>query len=294
MNGAPLILGLSPLVVSGLAALAALCLCTRGTKAEFAALSWLRSRVYDWLIIGVTAMQYHAVLQHLPIDCRLMDVGIGTAAALLHTSNRSLLQDKRVRVHGIDIDAHYVEAAGKAVAEAGLAASPGKDAREIDAAKKGPWVDVRKKSIYDVGDDDVGRYDAAYFSSSLMLVPDPAGALRAAARAVGPAYKGKAGADASVGDGAGIIYVSQTFEREASADEAGLFARFVKATKPFLKFLLTIDFGNATFRNDFERTVKDAGLVVAEETQLKAMMGGRSIRLFMLAPAGESGAVARS
>jgi len=63
----------------------------------------VRSAVYDAAIVGMTADWYRAVLERLPNGCRLLDVGIGTGAALV--ANADLLREKDVGVTGVDVDA---------------------------------------------------------------------------------------------------------------------------------------------------------------------------------------------
>ena len=117
----------------------------------------VRSAVYDAAIVGMTADWYRAVLERLPNQCRLLDVGIGTGAALV--ANADLLREKDVRVTGVDVDPAYVSQCRRTIVD-----------KRLDR-----WIAVRLESI------DVhagGPYDAVYFSASFMLLPDPVGTLR--------------------------------------------------------------------------------------------------------------------
>jgi ubiquinone/menaquinone biosynthesis C-methylase UbiE len=139
-----------------------------------------RARVYDAAIVPLTASWYRAVLEHLPAHSRLLDVGIGTGAALV--ANARLLREKDLRVTGIDIDSAYVTQCRRAIWRAGLA----------------DCVEVRLESVYDHRDT---PYDAIYFSASFMLLPDPGAALRHVCRLLRPD---------------GRVYFTQTFEHERS------------------------------------------------------------------------------
>jgi 2-polyprenyl-3-methyl-5-hydroxy-6-metoxy-1,4-benzoquinol methylase len=117
----------------------------------------VRSFIYDTLILRLTSRWYAEVLRRVPEGALLLDVGIGTAGALL--ANDDVATRKRLRIVGIDIDSDYV-----ARAQRRLAASPLAD-----------HAQVRLESVYD---HQGGPYDAVYFSGSFMLLPQPEQALR--------------------------------------------------------------------------------------------------------------------
>jgi SAM-dependent methyltransferase len=117
----------------------------------------IRSFIYDTLILSLTSRWYAEVLRRLPEGAALLDVGIGTAGALL--ANDDVVKRKRLRVVGIDIDADYVARARRRVADSAVS----------------DRVEVRLESVYDHRG---GPYDAVYFSGSFMLLPEPGQALR--------------------------------------------------------------------------------------------------------------------
>lgn len=125
----------------------------------------MRSFIYDALILRLTARWYAEVLNRLPEDAALLDVGIGTAGALLANAERVL--QKRLRVTGIDIDGDYVERARRRLRDSSLA----------------EHAEVRLESVYDHHG---GPYDAVYFSASFMLLPEPERALRHSAGLLAP------------------------------------------------------------------------------------------------------------
>lgn len=116
-----------------------------------------RSAIYDALILRLTARWYAEVLERLPDGARMLDVGIGTAGALL--VNADQVRRKRLRVTGIDIDADYVRRAR----------------RRLRGTPLADQVQVHLESVYDHCG---GPYAAVYFSGSFMLLPEPERALR--------------------------------------------------------------------------------------------------------------------
>jgi cyclopropane fatty-acyl-phospholipid synthase-like methyltransferase len=133
-------------------------------------------------------------------------------------AHADLLARKDVRVTGIDVDIAYVDHCRRAVARRGLA----------------DRVVVRLESVYDHRG---GPYDAAYFSGSFMLLPDPVTALRHVSTLLTPA---------------GRIYFTHTVERRRS--------RTVEALKPLLRLVTTVDFGRVTYEADFRRTLAAGGI----------------------------------
>jgi SAM-dependent methyltransferase len=187
----------------------------------------LRARLYDLLIVPfMTASWYGAVLDRLPRGARLLDVGIGTGGALFTHADRLRAQD--LHVVGVDIDADYIAQCRGEAARRGLA----------------DRVEARLESIYDHRG---GPYDAAYFSASFMLLPDPPGAVRHVTSLLAPG---------------GRVFFTQTFEHERSP--------VMEVVKPLLKRVTTIDFGRVTYEADFQRALADGGVTVDERVVLDA------------------------
>ena len=131
-----------------------------------------RADLYDLLISRTTAKWYAVVLARVTPDSRILDIGIGTASALVR--NQELVLGRRVTVVGIDPEREYVTKAARVVAAAGLA----------DAVK------VHRLSIYEPGLRSAfagkAKFDHAYFSGSLTVLRDPVAALRCAATMLKP------------------------------------------------------------------------------------------------------------
>lgn len=140
----------------------------------------LRGWLYDRLIVGMTTDWYRVVLGRLPLGARVLDVGIGTGAALAGCAD--LVRAKDLHVDGIDIDPDYLERCEREIARAGLA----------------DRVTPVLASVYDHSG---GPYDAVYFSASLMLLPDPAAAIVHVTSLLAPG---------------GRIFATQTFQTRRS------------------------------------------------------------------------------
>ncbi|KAL3938901.1 MAG: hypothetical protein SGBAC_006277 [Bacillariaceae sp.] len=143
-------------------------------------LAYFRSKVYDTLILHMTTKWYEVVLSQLPENSTLLDVGVGTAGALINCS--AIVKNRGLKIVGVDYDKDYVIQAQVALEKAGLQDS----------------VQVFHKSVYDLDKDKDGVFDAVYFSGSFTLLPDPVEALRV----VKPLTKSK-------------IYVTQTYQRKS-------------------------------------------------------------------------------
>ncbi|MCB9673499.1 MAG: methyltransferase domain-containing protein [Alphaproteobacteria bacterium] len=194
----------------------------------------MRALIYDAALLPLTTRWYRAVLERIPPGSRLLDIGVGTAGALCR--NADIVRNREINVLGIDIDADYVKRAQKQVTDAGLDSQ----------------VTVRLQDVYECKD---GPFEAAYFSASFMLLPDPSKALEQILTQLTPD---------------GRVYFTQTFQEKRSP--------LMEKAKPMLKKLTTIDFGTVTYEAEFRDTTARAGLVLEDLVEL-GRTGSRSYRL---------------
>ena len=182
--------------------------------------------------------RYAAVLARVTPDSRVLDIGIGTASALVR--NQELVLGQRVTVVGIDPEREYVTKAARVVAAAGLA----------DAVK------VHRLSIYEPGLRSAfagkAKFDHAYFSGSLTVLRDPVAALRCAATMLKPG---------------GMVYVTQCFHNRP----APLTARL----KPMLRRFTSIDFGRVVLAAEIAEIAERAGLHVIEDAPVPGSIDTR-------------------
>lgn len=159
-------------------------------------------------------------MERLPPLSNLLDVGVGTGGALV--ANAPIIRAKTLSVVGIDIDADYVRQATRAV----------------QLGKLNDRVRIESCSVYD---HQGGPYDAAYFSASFMLMPDPALALSHVGTLLRPGCP---------------VYFTQTIHHKKNP--------LFDAAKPLLHTLTTIHFGRVTYEEDFLAAVAGGGGRVTE------------------------------
>lgn len=182
-----------------------------------------RSYVYDKAIVSFTAKWYLEVLQHLPENCHILDIGIGTGAALI--ANAAILRAKNITVVGVDYDAAYVVSCEKAIVKADLS----------------KHISVFQESIYDFTPKDKRLFDHVYFSGSFMILPQPAEALRKVIELLVDREDGR-------------VYITQTFELSKNA--------LLEWFKPKMLTFTTIDFGNVSYEGDFDDALHEAGVLI--------------------------------
>lgn len=180
----------------------------------------LRAWLYDRVLMGLTSGWYREVLERLPDGASLLDVGIGTGGAIARSAK--LVRAKNIHILGLDIDGDYLNRCEKVLLRAGLS----------------KHVTPCLTSVYDHRG---GPYDAVYFSASLMLLPDPVGAIKHVASQLAPG---------------GWIFFTQTFHHGRSA--------LLEKVKPMLHRFTTIHFGRVTYEDDFRQVLGDAGLELVE------------------------------
>eukprot|EP00557_Chaetoceros_sp_GSL56_P010966 CAMPEP_0176477038 /NCGR_PEP_ID=MMETSP0200_2-20121128/393_1 /TAXON_ID=947934 /ORGANISM="Chaetoceros sp., Strain GSL56" /LENGTH=215 /DNA_ID=CAMNT_0017872789 /DNA_START=46 /DNA_END=696 /DNA_ORIENTATION=- len=161
----------------------------------------------------MTKVWYKNVLDRQNDQCVILDVGIGTASALLQC--KDIVQKKNLRIIGIDYNDLYVQAAQK----------------EIQQQEMNSCISVHKCDIYNQEElirilslENITQVDSVYFSGSFSLLPDPKSALLSIQRVL-----------KEDNDNSGRVYITQTYQKRPSF--------FMRKVKPMLKFLTTIDFG---------------------------------------------------
>jgi SAM-dependent methyltransferase len=187
--------------------------------------SSVRGWIYDRAITGLTTGWYRAVLDRLPYGAAVLDVGIGTGTSLVRCAEQ--VRAKNLQFTGLDIDRDY----------------HARCVEEIARADLGGHVTPVLESVYDHRG---GPYDAAYFSASLMLLPDPAAAIAHVAQLVAPD---------------GRVFATQTFQHRRSP--------LLERVKPMVRHLTTIQFGRVTYEEEFRRAFAEAGVDLMELVTLR-------------------------
>lgn len=205
-------------------------------------LSKIVSGIYDKIIINMTEVWYKTVLERQNQNAIILDVGIGTAGALLRC--KDTIKSKNLHIIGVDYNDFYIKAAEEYI----------KDNEMED------YITVHPLNIYDeikvhkVLEDsikgDVKKVDSVYFSGSFSLLPDPSGALLAVKKVLK--------------EGSGRIFITQTYQKRTLP--------LLSQVKPMLKYVTTIDFGQLIKVDEVETTltsVESEGLVLKEHEKIK-------------------------
>jgi ubiquinone/menaquinone biosynthesis C-methylase UbiE len=214
-----------------------------------------KSLVYDVVILRMTEKWYRAVLQKLDDGSIILDVGVGTGGALLRCAD--LIEAKKLKVVGIDIDTAYVEAGKASIIEANLSDSISIDKVDVYEGKE-KILELAKKLGADVNSH--GQFvDAVYFSGSFSLLPDPVKALQLVSEFV--KRNTKTGVDG------GAIYITQTYQRKTPF--------LLPYAKPLLKYATTIDFGKLVKEEEVLQIFKESGLEVVEHNVIPESVDNR-------------------
>jgi hypothetical protein len=138
-------------------------------------------------------------------------------------------------VIGVDIDTDYVRSAQIAITESGL------DGRVV--AKVGDATNMKLDE----------KVDCVYFSGSFMILPKPVRAAVLTNLAHLVKERGQA-----------RVFFTQTFQ-----EPVPVLASLLEVVKPVLKALTTVDFGQVTYWDDFQRDLEEGGLEVERNEVLK-------------------------
>ena len=209
----------------------------------------LMAWVYDLVIIRMTKVWYAEVLVLLPGGARVLDVGIGTATALVHS--KELIKQNNITVVGIDYEKAYVDKAKEVVADARLA--------ELIKVHCISIYEPKLRSLFT----GAARFDAAYFSGSLTLMPDPAAALKCAATMLSDD---------------GLIYVTQTFQNRSSP--------LTERVKPLLRKFTSIDFGRVIYKTEVQAIAAKANMKIIRDVPINGSINNanQTATLLVLKP----------
>jgi len=196
----------------------------------------LSARIYNAFIVNMTSAWYRAVFEQLPPNTVVLDVGIGTARALV--MNADIIQEKNLTIYGVDISSQYIKAAQQAVVEYELTSHVQVACHSIyDVQSIQEWLQHTSSSI-----------DVVYFSGSFSLLPDPLEALLSAQQLLAP-------------NGSNTIYITQTYASTQS--------QFGKILKPLIKCLTTIDFGQLVSNGRVLQVFQESNLTLVSHSQLQ-------------------------
>jgi len=188
--------------------------------------------IYDFVIVWMTEKWYEAFFDKTGAKFRILDIGVGTATALLR--HKDLIRRKNLSIVGVDYDQSYIDAAKENVKNAKM-----EDHIELLC------LDWYSEEVHKLLKD--REFDAVYFSGSISLMPDAEEAFRISKKYLNPEL--------------GMIYVTQTFQTEPSP--------FMEFYKPLLRYLTTIDFGKMMLLDDILKCYENAELEIRINETIK-------------------------
>ena len=196
-----------------------------------------KSYIYDAIILHMTETWYRSVLSKLDNNSIILDVGVGTGGALLKSID--LIQQKELKIVGIDIDEAYVSAGKLSIQQLGMEDRISIDVVDVYGDKSHVMRLAKKLGAQENED---GQFiDAVYFSGSFSLLPNPVKALQLVSKYI---------------KNDGCIYITQTYQRKTPF--------FLPYIKPWMKYVTTIDFGNLVREEEVLETFKESDLEVLE------------------------------
>jgi len=253
--------------------------------------------IYNRMIVDMTEVWYRAVLERQQPGSTILDVGVGTAGALLRCQD--IILSKKLHIIGIDYNPFYITAAHQSIQDAGPTLAKYVQVYHCDLYNQ---TQLDKLLLDAVVDDNA--VNTVYFSGSFSLLPNPSEALKIAASILmaeeeetekkqsidGIRDKGgdgndddggqndaakndsddKRGSSSSGGrDGDGNdanIYITQTYQRHSPP--------FLSIIKPLIKYVTTVDFGQLVREEDVLDILKQDGVADVLEVAEHGVLDG--------------------
>lgn len=187
----------------------------------------IRSAVYDLIVRRLTVTHYSHLFERLPVHARLLDVGIGTGLMLDRLG--SVIREKQLRIHGIDVHKSYLRACNRRIHDNGL--------RDL--------VRCERKDVLTYLEEAESMPEHIFFPLSFMVLPDQERTLEVVRQRLPEG---------------GEVHFAHTLNDRRS--------RLLEWIKPRLKYLTTTDFGKVTYRESFLDLLHLAGFDLTGETPL--------------------------
>jgi len=154
---------------------------------------------------------------------------VGIGNGIMIETFHPLIKSKKLKITGIDIDANYLRHCTELIRKHRLE----------------DYMDVCQGSAESYVPQEKGCFDYVLFCMSFMLLRDQRSVLDRARDWLKP--------------GGEIVFVQALFKRRS---------RLVDLIKPKLKYVTTVDFGRATYEEDFFALLQENGLSVKEDRVL--------------------------
>lgn len=170
---------------------------------------------------------------------------VGIGNGLMLEKNHELIRQKNLSITGLDVNEHYIEQTRGLIRRYGLQ----------------DLMEVHHCNVEDFQSPQGQEYDYILFSMSFMLLPRQEQVLDRVKHWVGPE---------------GEIVFFQTMFRDKS--------RLINWIKPKLKYITSVDFGEAVYEDEFFRLLSSNGLAVSRDRILKRNWLRAQYRIIAVSP----------
>lgn len=212
----------------------------------------LPSFICDVLILNMTEVWHLEALKRLKNDSEILDIGIGTGGALLRCAD--MLKEKNISIVGIDYNQLHADTANHAIKHKNMQSN----------------MSVRCMSVYETNELNCKKFDAACFSGSFSLLPDPILVLKHISQ-----HHVKSN---------GKMHIAQTFQSSVNNLPKScntISHKLLYYIKPLIKCVTTIDFGYLIAQNDILVLHEKSGMEILHHDVIKGSVNTKYQAAFL-------------
>ncbi|RJQ77915.1 MAG: class I SAM-dependent methyltransferase [Desulfobacteraceae bacterium] len=203
----------------------------------------LRNRLYRFFIHDATFYCYDNCLNYFPPQSVVLDVGIGNCTMI--QDFHPLISDKKLQIHGIDINRHYLSQCGDMIHRFHLENQ----------------IHIYHEAVEQFRPPARCAYDFILFSMSFMLFQNQQAVLNRVLKWLKP--------------GGRLVFFQTMFLNHS---------RFLDFLKPKLVYLTTVNFGTVVYEDQFKDFLRQNELRVIEDKMIKKEWYRGEYRMIVASP----------